>query len=329
MNKRIEKYFQEELSPEERLSLLHDVEANEELKKEFVEHQNMYALLNLGHQMENRKIGKYKFDQFIVKKQRHIIRRQWLQVIGYAAVILTLVVSSSLLTLWYTRSEQQPVHISTDVMNTLYTPAGQRAQLVLQDGTEVWLNAKSKLVYPAQFTGKERRVTIEGEAFFNVAKDTSRPFIVSTQDIDMKVLGTQFNVYCYPDAGYIQTSLLEGSVRVFFTNRENEGVTLKPDQQVTVVAGKMQISPIRQNEYFLWRDGIYAFENEPLIDILKKLELYYDVKIVIKDPSLFNDTYTGKFRQRDSLDDVFRVLHQISKFKVEKDMGNNMITLSK
>lgn len=328
MDKRIEKYFYEELSPEERLSLLHDVEANEELKRQFAEYQNMYALLNLGHQMENREVGKDKFDQFIMKKQRRIVWRQWLHRIGYAAAILILIVSSSLLTFWYTRPEQ-PAILSANVMNTLYTPAGQRAQLILQDGTEVWLNAKSKLVYPAQFTGEERRVIVEGEAFFDVAKDPSKPFIVSAQDIDMKVLGTQFNVYCYPDAGYIQTSLLEGSVRVFFPDRENEGITLKPDQQVTVSDGKMKVSPIRLSEHFLWRDGIYAFENEPLIDILKKMELYYDVKIVIKDTSLFNDTYTGKFRQRDSLDDVFRVLHQIRKFKVEKDMENNIITLSK
>lgn len=215
MDERIEKYFYEELSPEERLSLLHDVEANEELKRQFAEYQNMYALLNLGHQMENREVGKDKFDQFIMKKQRRIVWRQWLHRIGYAAAILILIVSSSLLTFWYTRPEQ-PAILSANVMNTLYTPAGQRAQLILQDGTEVWLNAKSKLVYPAQFTGEERRVIVEGEAFFDVAKDPSKPFIVSAQDIDMKVLGTQFNVYCYPDAGYIQTSLLEGSVRVFF-----------------------------------------------------------------------------------------------------------------
>ena len=79
----------------------------------------------------------------------------------------------------------------------------------------------------------------------------------------------------------------------------------------------------------MWREGIYAFENEPLIDILKKMELYYDVRIIVKDASLFNDTYTGKFRQRDSLDDVFRVLQQIRKFKVEKDKDRNIITLSK
>ena len=326
MNERIHKYFYEELSTEERLSLLRDVEASEELKKEFVEYQNLYALLNLGHQVQDKTIGKRKYDRFILQKQHTVLWKCWTRRIGYAAAILLLVVSTGLLTYWYAQTEQ-PEYLSENVMNTLYTPAGQRAQLVLQDGTEVWLNAKSKLTYPAHFTGDRRNVTIEGEAFFKVAKDPSRPFIVSAHDVDMKVLGTQFNVCSYPATGYVQTSLLEGSVRVFLRDKENEGVILEPDQQVTVSNGKMKVEPIRLKAHFLWRDGIYAFENEPLINILEKMELYYDVKIIVKDTSLFKDTYTGKFRQRDSLDDVFRVLQQIRKFKVEKDTERNIVTL--
>lgn len=328
MDERIHKYFNEELSPEECVSLLRDVEADETLMKDFAEYQNMHALLNLGQQVENRTAGKLHFDQFISKKQRGTIQRLWLRRMSYAAVILVLIASSSILTYLYMQS-RMPQDLSANVMNTLYTPAGQRAQLVLQDGTEVWLNAKSKLTYPARFSGDKRQVIVEGEAFFNVAKDPSKPFIVSTKEVDMKVLGTQFNVYSYPEAGYVQTSLLEGSVKVFFPDKESEGITLKPDQQVTVANGKMKVEPIRLSEHFLWRDGIYAFENEPLIDILKKMELYYDVRILVKDTSLFNDTYTGKFRQRDSLDDVFRVLQQIRKFRVEKDKDRNIITLSK
>lgn len=327
MDERITKYFNEELSSTERLQFLHEVDSNETLKKQFVEYQNLYALLNLSPQIENRKIGKQKYDRFVHQKQNRNLRKLWLSRIGYAAAILMLVVSSSLLTLWYTQNEE--VVFVADEMNTLYTPAGQRACLVLQDGTEVWLNAKSKLIYPAQFTGKERRVKVEGEAFFNVAKDSVKPFIVSAMDVDMKVLGTQFNVYCYPDVGYVETSLLEGSVRVFFSGKEKEGILLKPDQQVTAANGKMVVKPIRLNEHFLWRDGVYAFENEPLIDILKKLELYYDVKIVVEDTTMFNETYTGKFRQRDSLDDIFKILQQIRSFKFCKDTENNIITLSK
>lgn len=327
MDERITKYFNEELSSTERLQFLHEVDSNETLKKQFAEYQNLYALLNLSPQIENRKIGKQKYDRFVNQKQNRILRKLWLSRIGYAAAILILVVSSSLLTLWYTQNEE--VAFVANEMNTLYTPAGQRACLVLQDGTEVWLNAKSKLVYPAQFTGKERRVKVEGEAFFNVAKDSVKPFIVSAMDVNMKVLGTQFNVYCYPDAGYVETSLLEGSVRVFFSGKEKEGVLLKPDQQVTAAHGKMIVKPIRLNDHFLWRDGVYAFEDEPLIDILKKLELYYDVKIIVEDTSMFKETYTGKFRQRDSLDDIFKILQQIRSFKIRKNAEKNIIILSK
>lgn len=326
MDERIYKYFYEELSTEDRLSLLRDVEADGELKKQFAEYQNQYALLNLGHQLQDRTAGKQKYNRFMQKKQQATLRKQLFRGLGYVAAILVLVVSSGLLTYRYVQP-RKPVSLSANVMNTLYTPAGQRAQLILQDGTEVWLNAKSRLTYPAHFTGDSRKVAIEGEAFFKVAKDPSRPFIVSTHDVDMKVLGTQFNVCSYPENEYVQTSLLEGSVCVFFPDKENEGIILNPNQQVTVSNGRMKVEPIRLKEHFLWRDGIYAFENEPLTDILKKLELYYDVKIVVKNTSLFKGTYTGKFRQRDSLDDVFRVLQQIHKFKVEKDIERNIVTL--
>ncbi len=328
MDERIIRYFCNELSPSERLSFLNEVRSDESLKKQFAEYQNLYALSNLGHQMENREIGRQKFDQFVSRKQHIQVRKLWLRWVRYAAAILVLVASSSLLTFQYTQKRKK-ANTGAIVMNTLYTPAGQRAQLILQDGTEVWLNAGSKLVYPASFTDDERRVSVEGEAFFNVAEDYPKLFIVSTSDVEIKVLGTQFNVYGYPEAGYMQISLLKGSLLVFFPTKEEEGIVLEPDQQVTVSQGKMKVEPIRQHEHFLWRNGIYAFENEPLINILKKMELYYDVKIIIQDTSLFNDTYTGKFRQRDSLDDVFRVLQNIRKFKVKKNTENNVITLSK
>lgn len=327
MDKRVQKYFYGELSLAERMSFLREVDSDEELKKQFAEYQNLYALMNLSTQLEDRATGKSKYNLFVRNKQHTTLSKRWIHWLGYAAAIIAVAVSSGLLTRWYILQDHSDVVASE--MNTLYTPAGQRARLVLQDGTEVWLNAKSKLVYPAHFAGKERRVRVEGEAFFNVAKDSVKPFIVSAENVDMKVLGTQFNVYCYPDAEYIKTSLLEGSVHVFFPGRENEGVLLKPNQQVTVSEGKMEVRPIELEEYFLWRKGVYAFKNEPLIDILKKLELYYDVKIVVEDPSMFRETYTGKFRQRDSLDDVFRVLQQIRHFKVRKDPANNMITLCK
>ena len=315
------------LSDEERLEFLREVEADAELKKQFVAFQNAYALFNLGVQFQDKTLGQQKYNAFVHYKRKSAYRQQVRTCCRYAAAILLLIVSSSVLTYWLMRSDDSPALPVT--YNTLYTPAGQRAQLVLQDGTEVWLNAKSKLVYPSRFEGKSRNVTVEGEAFFKVAKDSVKPFIVSAGEVEMKVLGTQFNVYSYPETGYVETSLLEGAVKVFFTGKEREGVVLRPNQQVTVSGEEMKVEPIARKEHFLWREGIYAFENEPLIHILKKLELYYDVRIIVEDSSLFKDTYTGKFRQRDSLDDIFRVLQRIRNFKVERDTEHNIVTLRK
>lgn len=103
---------------------------------------------------------------------------------------------------------------------------------------------------------------------------------------------------------------------------------MKPDEQVTIKNGTIQTGSIPHPDYFLWRDGIYSFENELLIDILRKLQLYYDVKIIVKDPSIFKWEYTGKFRQRDGIDEILRMLQRIHKFKIQKDEDSNTITLS-
>jgi len=210
----------------------------------------------------------------------------------------------------------------------LVVPAGQRAQLTLHDGTSVWLNAHSTLTYPARFSGRSRRVTVSGEAYFKVAENLKNPFIVSTQNIEMKVLGTQFNVYSYPGTGCIRTDLVEGSLMVYSKESPQASVILKPNEQIVVKDGKMSLQ-IRNSDYFLWKEGIYAFENERLLDIIEKLQLYYDVKIIVKDPEIFNVRYTGKFRQRDGIDEILRIIQKIQKFNVQKDTENNIITITK
>ncbi|MCC8170680.1 MAG: DUF4974 domain-containing protein [Parabacteroides sp.] len=145
----------------------------------------------------------------------------------------------------------------------------------------------------------------------------------------MKVLGTKFNVYSYPGQETIRTSLLEGRLKVYFPRAESEGITLKPHEQVSVTGTRMKVGTIPHADYFLWKDGIYSFVNEPLIDILKKLELYYDVKIMVKDPSIYTWEYTGKFRQRDGIDQILHTIQRIHKFKIVKDEENHIFTLSR
>lgn len=324
MDEQIKKYFQEELNIAERLDLLKGVEADSELKQQFIEYKNMHALFALSDPADNKEESRQGYLRFTQNIRSRKIRRFTLQTVGYAATIALLIAS----TYWFTANTFGK-QTYADVMNTLHVPAGQRVKLTLQDGTDVWLNAQSTLTYPALFSDNERRVTIEGEAFFDVAKDAQKPFIVSSQGVEMKVLGTRFNVDSYPGSDRIQTSLVEGSLQIYAPLSRSGVVILKPDEMVTIQGHKMKVTAIPHSDHFLWKEGVYSFKNELLIDILKKLELYYDVKIVVQDPSIFKWEYTGKFRQRDGIDKILQMIQHIHKFTVRKDEKNNIITLSK
>ena len=242
----------------------------------------------------------------------------------YAAISLLLIAS----TFFLTRALTLP-STSTTEMNTLYVPAGQRAQLTLQDGTQVWLNAQSTLTYPARFNRKQREVSVIGEAYFKVAENRKKPFVVTTQQLTMEVLGTEFNVYSYPESGYTRTSLVEGAVMVSETGKNGKPVLLSPDQQATYQENVIKLEKLHNPEHLLWREGIYAFDNERLIDILSKLELYYDITIQVEDPEIFNVCYTGKFRQRDGIDEILHILQKIQSFKIRKIREENLIILSR
>jgi transmembrane sensor len=310
MNDQILRYFQKKLSVNERVELLKLMENDDVLKQEFIRFRNLLAITHLSTQSINRGEGEQNFHSFFQRIKRNAQREIISNLFKYAAVAVILIASTVWGTLYFSESETKTN------LNTLYVPAGQRAQLTLQDGTQVWLNAQSTLKYPSNFSKKRREVEVIGEAFFDVTKDTKRPFIVSTQHIDMQVLGTQFNVYSYPETGYIQTDLVEGSLMVYDEQTPEANVTLKSNEQVIVKDGKMVIGEIQNPDYFRWKEGIYTFENERLLDIIEKLQLYYDVEIIVKDPEIFNVRYTGKFRQRDGIDEILRIIQKIQDFNV-------------
>lgn len=323
MDEQILKYFRGELDITERLQLLKLVATDAELKKQFSEYKNASALLAFSNQTNNHQVNKQGYARFNRLVKTRMIRKFLLRTAACAAVIALLVIST------YSLTADFLIKSVAAVENTLYVPAGQRVKLTLQDGTEVWLNAQTKLTYPTVFAENERRVKVEGEAFFDVAKNPEKPFIVSSQGIEMKVLGTKFNVCSYPGEDALQTSLLEGSLKVYDPQKETKAVILKPNERVTITNNRMVVDALPHLDYFLWKDGVYSFKEEPLSHILKKLELYYDVRIIVKDQSVFNWEYTGKFRQRDGIDEILRMIQKIHKFNIVKDEEKNVITLSK
>lgn len=320
MNEQLLRYFSGELTQNERRELLSRVENDDILKAEFIRLQNISAITELHPDTNDREIGEKSYPLFTQHLKERRRKSRTIRLLKYAAVGLILIASSVGGTIFL---QDRGMDSS---MNTLYVPPGQRAQVTLQDGTEVWLNAQSTLTYPSRFTKRSRKVELTGEAFFDVASN-SKTFIVSTQDIEMHVLGTQFNVYSYPDVDYIQTDLIEGSLKIRENGGKEREALLSPNQKMVYRDNNMAISTISDPDHMLWKEGIYSFQNERLIDIIEKLQLYYDVRIIVEDPDIFNTRYTGKFRQRDGIDEILRILQTIQPFKIAKDRDNNIIRL--
>jgi ferric-dicitrate binding protein FerR (iron transport regulator) len=207
--------------------------------------------------------------------------------------------------------------------HTLQVPAGQRINLILADNTNVWLNANSIFRYPTAFAKKERTVYLEGEAYFEVSKNKEKPFIVKTNEGDINVTGTSFNVKARSEHHIFETSLFEGSVDIYDNHRKK--VSLKPNQRSVCENGQWVVSQITDYDQFLWRKGLIAFDNKSLGDILETLSAYFDVQIRIEAQSLPKNTYTGKFRQSDGIDYALRVLRKSIRFSYEKDDETGVI----
>lgn len=240
----------------------------------------------------------------------------WYRIGTIAATLLLLIVSS-----FYIHTRLQENNIPE--YNTLIVPAGQRIHLILADNTDIWLNANTTFRYPSEFSKKNRTVYLDGEAFFNVSKDDTKPFLVKTSSGDIKVTGTSFNVEAYSKQGGFETSLFEGSVEIY--KDDHRLTTLKPDERSYLKDGKLHITQITDRDKYLWKEGLIAFNNQTLEDILVSLEKYFDVRIQVSNNSLPQRTYTGKFRQSDGVDYALRVLQKSIRFSYERDEETGIV----
>jgi transmembrane sensor len=270
-----------------------------------------------------------------------------LEMMKYAALIL-FIVSLGIAGIRFTKNRSAVNE--PQVWNTLEAPFGSRTHLTLADGTSVWLNAGSQLKYSSRFGKKDRKVFLEGEGYFHVAKDQKRQFIVSTSYLDIKVYGTQFNVKAYPDENTIQTTLVEGSVMIedrvdLWAKRHR--ITLKPNQTATYYiqeskavvkskndqpAGiqmfpekKMTLLPhVNPTVYTSWKDSRWLIEAETLASLAVKLERRYNVKIVIKSPELQNYRFSGTLKD-ETLEQVLNLIKLSA--PIQYTIENNVVSL--
>jgi len=197
-------------------------------------------------------------------------------------------------------------------------PYGKRSEITLADGTKISLNAGSSLSYPVHFTGNSREVYLSGEAFFEVAADRSKPFYVITSDLKIRVTGTRFNVTSYTNDAFTQAVLVEGNIEAEKNRLFGRSVELSPGERIVYdrKENKIQKDKVDIELYTSWVTGYLILENEPVDEIFKKLERYYDKKIVIE--GLTNQPqFTGKLNLADDLEKVLKNIAFSASFSVE------------
>lgn len=212
-------------------------------------------------------------------------------------------------------------------LNQLIIPYGKTSEILLQDGTKVYLNAGSRLVYPELFTDKTREVFLVGEAFFEVKHDSEHPFVVQTTDIRVRVLGTKFNISAYPSDNIIETVLTDGKVRLEQNNSGlfSETTDLIPNQLAAFYksSGEIKLDMIEPDNYILWKDGICKFESTDLCRIVKKLERFYNIRVTYRDPMLYSIKISGKLELSENKEEIIKRLAIAASVKINKIGDNN------
>lgn len=249
--------------------------------------------------------------------------------VAIAAIFIGLLVGGGMLF-------RQMLTTDTPTLVSALTNRGEHSQLILPDGSKVWLNADTKVVYSSSLSSGRRLVNLSGEAYFEVKRDPEHPFVVQTNtNYSVEVLGTVFNVSAYDDEEQIETTLVSGSVKltVNLNNGKTLSKVLKPDERSVYTKNKdsIVVSAARVDDDVAWKDGCIVFRNESMQKVLKKLEKYYSVHFDVKDSSVLKSVITAKFNNK-QLHQVLESLSVVSEIRfkeIKDDSDLNLIEVYK
>jgi len=215
-----------------------------------------------------------------------------------AVFILPLLVYSVYLT--SKTSKTKPTEAHQIVWQTVKTPAGMQTDFLLPDGSHVWLNSGTVFRYPASFVGNTRKVELVGEAYFDVIKDASHPFLVKAGKMNVEVKGTRFNVINYADEKLSKLILESGSVRLFSGDYEEHKtiINIKPGELATldVTSNQLSVSKVDVEKYTAWKDGLLIFRDDQMDEVVRKLNRWFNIEITLQSPELKEYVYTATYR---------------------------------
>jgi len=245
------------------------------------------------------------------------------QFVKYAA-ILFFILSFGYLSYYFIDAES-----TNNEFCTISVPKGNKSEVILSDGSKIWLNNNSKLVYPKKFNGKERRIELIGEAYFEIEKNGKIPFIVQTSDISIKVLGTKFNVSAYPNDKFIETTLISGKVIVQLNDNPELETVLKPGESFTFdkVSNQSSTNEVDTEFYTYWMKGEFVFKDERFETLAKRIERIYNVQIIFEDEALKDKTYTGDFKVDDNIYTILEIFKRSTTVPIEYLTDRNKITI--
>jgi transmembrane sensor len=256
----------------------------------------------------------YETDQNLIKYNR---RKHFINIFTRVAAILILPIFSYAL---YMSFKYQSVYHGQVSVNQAYnevlSSVDAITKVTLPDGSNVWLNHSSSLKYPAMFHGNTRSVELNGEGYFEVSHNPKMPFIVKTGDLQIKAIGTTFNIMAYPDEDRIETSLINGHVELERTESDGKIIPMLKMRPTDLAIfqksnHKICVRTIDDDRYFSWKEGKLVFNKEPIVEVVKKLGRWFNVDIQIKDPELLDLTYTATF-VHETLPQVMELLALVS-----------------
>ncbi|NQX42297.1 ferric-dicitrate binding protein FerR, regulates iron transport through sigma-19 [Pedobacter steynii] len=307
MEKLLLKYIDGQASDEERRKVLEWIEADPTHKNEYQSLHKAYVV-SVWEDIEEQ-------EESAVPRKNNIIRLSWLRTAAAVLLVISL--------FWNVRSfiwKEKSTLEDPMGMQTVHVPAGQRVELILQDGTKVWLNANSTFRFPGRFDAEKREVYLNGEGRLDVVHNEHLPFIVKTENYAVKVLGTDFNVKAYGTDNF-ETALMSGRVEI--ESAKGKKFILHPNQKVVEEHGNLRIDTIGNMDPYRWREGLLCFENESVESLFQKVEIYYHIKITNKNKKLANRRYTGKFWMDDGVEHMLRVLQLNNDFTYQRDFETN------
>ena len=266
--------------------------------------------------------------------KRSVVKIKWLRPLSIAACLILL----AGIGIFLMRNNDSSAGKKTE--NAVVTNKGSKSDIILPDGTKVWLNGDSKISYSQNYGAKTRDVFLQGEAFFQVVKDSSNPFIVHTESMNIKVLGTVFNVKAYASDATTQATLISGAIEVDLKQRSGKKIFLNPGEKISIKNAKA-VSSVQKKEpeieltsvnnlsdsmpaETLWVKNKIAFDQETFREIALELERWYGVQIVIHSEKLKNKTFSGVFENK-SIDEVMDALQLVGKFQYTNK--NNTVTI--